>query len=112
MTQLLGETLAATPTGRPRSCGRACCSIMAKHELRSTCMRRGSAGLSGKSIAGFLWASVQRLSVEPEPVVGRSIADAEDVVEAPAVAHRVVQAQLGQADGAAAPAQAVGDHSA
>src|SRR6266516_4389259 len=73
MTQPPGETLAATPTGRPRKLGRACCSIMAKQELRSMCMRSGSAWLCGKSIADLLKHPMQRLGVELESVVGRAV---------------------------------------
>ena len=43
-----GVAYAATAIGFPRSFGFACCSIVAKQELRSICMIVEGLGLNGK----------------------------------------------------------------
>src|SRR3989344_9146446 len=80
-TQPLGVAYAATTRGFPLRCILACCSTVAKQELRSICMIIGLFLLIGSSIGNFLQRPMERFAVHPQSKIHITVGDMENVLD-------------------------------
>src|SRR3989344_8014113 len=93
-TQPLGVAYAATTTGFPRRCIFACCSTVAKQELRSTCMIVGLFWLIGSSIGYFLQCPVKSFAIQPQSKVQIVIGDMKNVLNVSSQSDAVIIGQF------------------
>src|SRR3989344_4823279 len=82
---------AATTTGLSRSNGFACCSTLAKQELRSTCITVGGAGLKSVVVIGYFQKFPGKIfRIEPQMEKRCSVSDGVQMEEHSSVADRVM----------------------
>ena len=87
-----GEVKAATATGFPRKNGFACCSIVAKQELRSICMMQE--GFELNSIAYLLQFPAQAFSVQSKFHCQGFRGNRKNVIKNSAFTEGIMQANL------------------